>query len=114
MRCPGTAPRAAPLRNAAQLTATHRNAKPRKGLTIDRSIPHPRPCDLTHAEVRRVLELELAQLPYEHEQRLDAIVRVAVALGARAHGALSERMHGPMRPLDGSAIADNPTPWRKR
>lgn len=35
------------------------------------------------------------------------LVRVAVALGARAPGALENGLHGPVRPLDGSEAAAN-------
>lgn len=79
-----------------------------------RSLPHPCGVDFTHAEVRRVFESEWIHVATEDGDWLDAIVRIAVSLGARAPGALRSRLHGPVRPLDGSTISDNPTPWRPR
>lgn len=68
---------------------------------------HPTPCDMTHAEVRRVFEREWLYLEHGGESLIDMVTRVAVSLGARAHGALRCHPHGPNRPLDGSAIAAN-------
>lgn len=70
-----------------------------------RSYGHPCGVDPTIAEVWRVMWLELTFGPPGN--MLDVCARVAVALGARADGALRERLHGPVRPLDGSSIAAN-------
>jgi hypothetical protein len=63
--------------------------------------------DPTTAEVWRVMWLELTFGKAEGETTIDVCARVAASLGARAEGSLRERLHGPVRPLDGSEIAAN-------
>jgi hypothetical protein len=70
-------------------------------------IPHPQGIDPTTAEVWRVMWLELTFGKAEGETTIDVCARVAASLGARAEGSLRERLHGPVRPLDGSEIAAN-------
>lgn len=72
-----------------------------------RSVPHPCGPDLAYAEVWRVMWLELALGMERGETTLDVCARVAMSLGACARGALRDRLHGPVLPLDGSAIAAN-------
>ena len=63
---------------------------------------HPQGVRLDQAEVERIMFREWG-LNYAGETMLQLCARVAVALGARADGALREPMHGPVEPLDGSA-----------
>lgn len=62
------------------------------------------PAELTHEEAE--VFAVMFHLPPSRLGFLD-MVRMAVALGARAPGALDARLHGPVRPLDGGPAAAN-------